>query len=354
MTDAPGEIFYYVHHHGGGHRSRAREILRHLDADVFLLSSLPRPPNLTEWVPQGSDARRDWLELAWDTGDGADPAAAARYEDPDAGGLLHWAPISHRGLQLRHHQLTAAIADRAPALLVSDVSAEIACVARLSGVPVVSVLLPGRRDDAPHRLAFELSRGLLAPWPRPPTEPEWLRPWASRTFFAGGIGGAGGAGGAVAVTGQPAAGQVAGQTVIPAFGTDPAPQQKWRAAAAASRTWNWELDADLLPVEQWRQRLAAADVVVAHAGLGTIADLATSGRRSVIIPQPRPFGEQDATAALVRALDIGSLVLPDWPAVSDWDTLLESMSAGPADDWSAWGVQHGARRAAVWLLEQAT
>lgn len=348
MTAEPGEIFYYVHHHGGGHRSRAREISRHLEADVFLLSSLPRPPDLDAWVPAGSTARRDWLELAWDTGDGADPAAAARYEDPDAGGLLHWVPIGHHGLQLRHQQLTAAIAEHSPALLVSDVSAEIACVARLSGVPVVSVLLPGRRDDAPHRLAFELSRGLLAPWPCPPTAPEWLRPWASRTFFAGGIGAE------VAATARSAAGQVAGRTVIPAFGIDPAPQQQWRAAAAASRTWNWQLDAELLPVQQWRQRLAAADVVVAHAGLGTIADLAVTGRRSVIIPQPRPFGEQDATAELVRSLGIGSLVLPDWPTVGDWDALLDRVSAGPADDWSAWSVQDGARRAAEWLLEQAT
>lgn len=353
MTDVPddrraGEIFYYVHHHGGGHRSRAREILRHLEADVVLLSSLSRPPDLDAWVPTGSTARRDWLELAWDTGDGTDPAAAAHYYDADAGGLLHWAPIGHPGLQLRHQQLTAAIAERSPALLVSDVSAEIAGVARLSGVPVVSVLLPGRRDDAPHRLAFDLSRGLLAPWPRPPTAPEWLRPWASRTFHAGGIGAA------LAATARPTAEQVARRMVIPAFGTDPAPQQHWRAAASASRTWNWELDAELLPVQEWRRRLAAADVVVAHAGLGTIADLAATGRRSVIIPQSRPFGEQDATAELVRSLGIGSLVLPDWPTVGDWDALLDKVSAGPADDWSAWGVQDGARRAAEWLLEQAT
>ena len=355
----PAEHFYYVNHHGGGHRSRAREILRHLDADVLMLSSLPRPPDLDSWVPAGSTARRAWTVLPWDTGDGLDPRAPARYDDPDAGGRLHWAPLDHRGLQQRHRMVTAAIAEHSPSLLVSDVSAEIACLARLSGVRTVSVLLPGQRDDAAHRLAFDLSSGLLAPWPQPPSAPDWLQPWLSRTFFAGGIGsgsittGSTASSGTADAPGTRTTDRPAGRRVLPAFGAEPAPHQL-HAAATTTPGWQWQLDGEPVEVDRWRQRMAEADVVVAHAGLGTVADLAATRQRAVIIPSPRPFGEQVATAALLRSLAIGPIVQDVWPDSSAWTELLERACTGPAGDWSAWGADDGARRAAAWLLGQLT
>lgn len=343
----PGEILYYVHHHGGGHRSRAREICRQLPLDVTLLSSLPCPADLTSWEHPGT--RRRWVTLPWDTGDGVDPAARAEYRDPDAGGRLHWAPIGHRGVQARHAALLACIAEVSPSLLVSDVSAEIAGLARISGVPTVMVLLPGERTDAAHRWAFDLSRGLLAPWPRPPVLPKWLHPWTSRTFFTGGIG-AGASTGAGDTAGSATSGP--GRQVLVAFGAGGRPERALREAAAATPGWTWEFPASAVDGDLWRRRLAAADVVVAHAGLGTVADLAAARGRAVVIPQPRPFGEQRATGRLLDDLDIARP--PDsWPASRDWNRLLDNASTSGGDGWSAWGAEDGARRAAGWLLEQA-
>ncbi len=342
----PAEILYYVHHHGGGHLGRAREICRHLPLDVTVVSSLPCPADLTSWEHPGSAGRRRWVTVPWDTGDGNDPSAPALYPDPDAAGLLHWAPIGHPGLQARNAALLACIAERSPSLLVSDVSAEIVGLARLSGVPTVMVVLPGDRSDAAHQWAFGLCRGLLAPWPCPGALPEWLRPWRSRTCFAGGIG-AGTSSVAAASSGERGS-----RGVLVAFGAGERPRRALREAAAATPEWTWDLPETAVTADEWRGRLADADVVVAHAGLGTLADLAISRGRALVIPQPRPFGEQYATGRLLQELGIDR-AHRGWPQAADWNRLLDKAAGAETASWEAWGVADGARRASRWLVEQA-
>lgn len=334
----PGELFYYVHHDGGGHRGRAAAICRELPTDVTFLSSLPAPADLVTWVPAGAPVRRDWIHLEPDTDH------ATTYADPTAGGRLHWAPLHQRGLQSRHARVLAEIERRRPALLVADVSVEIAGLARLSGVPTAVVLLPGERSDAPHRWAFDLAVGLLAPWPRPTVMPSWLQPWVGRTCFTGGI---------PTMSVQPVppvrpALPGPGGRVLVAFGAGAEPVDEVRAAAASTPGWTWELRAD--EVGPWPERLAAADVVVAHSGLGTTADLAGLGSRVVVIPQPRPFGEQQATAAMLRDLHVGP-VLDRWPDPAAWPDLLNRAAAADPAAWAAWGVRDGARLAAQQLLQ---
>lgn len=341
----PAEILYYVHHHGSGHLGRAREICRHLPLDVTLVSSLPSP-ELTSWEHPGSAGRRRWVTVPWDTGDGDDPTAPARYPDPDAAGMLHWAPIGHPGLQARNAALLACIAERSPSLVVSDVSAEIVGLARLSGVPTVMVALPGDRSDAAHQWAFGLCRGLLAPWPRPSALPEWLRPWRSRTCFAGGIGGA------TPSSVDPVGSQERGsRRVLVAFGAGERPGRAVHEAAAATPGWTWDLPDTTVSADEWRGRLADADVVVAHAGLGTVADLAISRSRALVIPQPRPFGEQHATGWLLQDAGIDR-THQGWPEGADWNRLLDKVSGAETDSWGAWGVTDGSGRAARWLVEQ--
>lgn len=331
----PGEIFYYVHHDGGGHRGRAAAICRELPSDVTLFSSLPPPADLSSWAPNPT-ARREWIRLDPDTD------LAAGHPEPTAGGRLHWAPLHQHGLQSRHARLLAEIARRRPSLLVSDVSVEIAVLSRLSGVPTAVVLQPGRRDDAPHRLALDLAVGILAPWPRPIDVPDWLEPWLARTVFTGGI--------SAARPREPDALPTSGthRRVLVAFGAGEEPVDEVRAAAAATPDWSWQVRADA--TGDWWQRLDGADVVVAHAGLGTIADLATIGARAVLIPQSRPFGEQQAAGELVRELRVAP-VLERWPDPVDWPDLLEQALHCDPSGWAAWGVADGARIAARQLTD---
>ncbi len=62
--------------------------------------------------------------------------------------------------------LSAWIADTRPDALVVDVSVEVALLARLHGVPVLTLAQPGRRRDSAHTLGYAVSEQILAPWPK--------------------------------------------------------------------------------------------------------------------------------------------------------------------------------------------
>ncbi len=77
-----------------------------------------------------------------------------------------------------------------PALIVVDVSVEVALFARLLSVPTVVMRLAGERNDQPHLEAFRSATRVLAPFPAAldaPGTPGWVR---DKTFYAGFLGGA--------------------------------------------------------------------------------------------------------------------------------------------------------------------
>ena len=120
-------IGYYIHHQGSGHLHRALAIQRQSELEITGLSTLPRP---SDWIG-------DWRQLA----DDAVPEASTESE---AGGWLHYVPQAHDGLRRRMGALSAWITRHQPAAMVVDVSVEVALLARLHGVPVITAG-PARR-----------------------------------------------------------------------------------------------------------------------------------------------------------------------------------------------------------------
>jgi hypothetical protein len=89
--------------------------------------------------------------------------------------------------------------------------------------------------------------------------------------------------------------------------------------------------------------LCAADVVVTHAGQNAIAEVAAARRPAVVIPEPRPHDEQEATA---RALSTGHwpvTVLGSWPE-RGWGRLLTETSMRDGALWGAWCDGRAAQR----------
>ncbi|MFJ2257271.1 glycosyltransferase [Streptomyces sp. NPDC087844] len=335
-------IGYYVHHQGSGHLNRARTVAAHCPVPVTGLSTLPEPQ---DWPWPGN-----WVRLPRD--DDGDPAAL---RDVTAGGRLHWAPVGHAGLRARMALIARWIEAASPRLLMSDVSVEVALLARLLGTPVAVAAMRGERTDPPHRMAYDLADLLLAPWPAALPEPGRPACWSAKTVHTGAFS---------RFDGRPRPAPAPGRTdrsrtprrvllLLGSGGSDVSPGEV-KAARAATPGWEWTTLGG--PDGGWSAdpwaALCAADVVVTHAGQNALAECAAARRPAVVVPQERPFGEQAATA---RALTRGHLavVAPTWPTPESWPALLEQAHERGGDRWSLWAPGNGASLAATALAEAA-
>ena len=317
-------IGYYVHHQGRGHLHRALAVAAELDEPVTVLSSLPQPV----------DQHGPWVQL--DRDDRGGPPV-----DPDAGGRLHWAPIADDGLRDRTHQISHWLAEVRPRLLVVDVSVEVALLARLHGVPVVSVVLPGRRDDPAHLLGLDVADALVAVWPPQATEamlpglpteihrrlqavgglsrhpvhdPPPRRPGPRRAVLLAGAGGS-------ALTAEMVEDAVRAT-----------PDWEWTVLGALGR---WEDDPHTV--------VRDADVVVTHAGQNAIAEVAAARRPAIVVPQERPHEEQAVTGSVLRSGPWPVLVEDEWPETG-WAARLERAAALDGVAWATWCAGGAAAR----------
>lgn len=307
-------IGWYVHHQGSGHLHRARAVRHALRSPVTVLSSLPRP----------ADWDGGWVELASDETDTP--------HQPDAGGRLHWAPLHHPGLATRMAQISQWIGAERPTAMVCDVSVEVSLLARLHGIPVVVVAMPGDRDDEPHRLAYDTATAVIGCWP----------PGAERLFRSNArlrdrlhlVGGVSRFPVAECTGRRPGPPRVS--VLLGTGGTDITSEMIDRARAETP-AWEWTIMGR--HVHRWNadpfETLCDSDVVVTQAGQNAIAEVASARRPAVVIPADRPHGEQRATAT---ALDRGGwpvTVRASWPA-SGWHDLLRTTAALDGPAWARW------------------
>lgn len=315
-------IGYYVHHVGRGHLHRATALSAALDRPVTGLSSLPRPA--------GWDG--EWIELERDdaTGPGSDPTAH---------GALHWVPEGDPGLLSRMAAVSQWCEKARPDLLVSDVSVEVALLARLHGVRVLSVVLPGDRGDAAHRLGFDASAALVSFWPGiaagmatgidEATAHRWHRVGAMSRYPVN------------ATTPAPGERRVVVLNGGGGEGIDPALLD---AAREATPDWTWQV---LGPGGEWVADpypvLLGADVVVTHAGQNALAEVASARRPAIVVPDERPHAEQRTTGRVLAA--------GPWPVLVEdrfgpdgWSERLAAAAALDGEAWASWCDGGAARR----------
>lgn len=317
-------IGYYIHHHGRGHIERARAITAHLDDKVTGLSSLPRPDG---WPGE-------WIELDWDL-------VEQQACEPTADGALHWAPLRHNGLRKRMGQIAEWIEAEDPSAIVCDVSVEVAALARLMGVPAISVAMPGVRDDAPHTLGYQVSSAIIAPWPAEPPPIEWPARWRQKTYAVGAFS---------RFDGRPCppAMDVEGGhdvTVLWGAGGTQVSEDQLDAAAAATPGWQWSALGPARWIDDPWPELCRADVVITHAGQNCISEVAAARRAAIVVPQARPYDEQLITARMLERQHL-AIVSYSWPEPGAWATLLQSARTLGGERWASWSSGEGARRAA--------
>lgn len=331
-------IGYYVHHHGAGHRARADAIAAALDWPVVMLG--------TGIGDAGIDLADD--RALGDVFDGADGARTR----PQS---LHYAPIDHDGVRRRVAKATQWIADARPALMVVDVSAEMAMLARLASVPTIYVRLNGDRRDPAHLDAFLGAEALLAPFHASlemPTTPAWVR---QKTRYFPGITAAVGQGSpnanrALVVIGR---GGSSGDGEQLAQAARACPDLRWRVIGPVAPPADVPENLELCGwVENAAREIAQAGVVIGAGGDGLVGAVLAADRPFVCIPQDRPFAEQHATARQLEALG-AAIVLPHWPAPADWPQLIRDARALPSAARRSLHDPGGAKAAARWIAEFA-
>ncbi|MFZ3393533.1 glycosyltransferase [Rhodococcus sp. 7Tela_A2] len=325
-------IGYYIHHHGHGHLARATSICAHLRNPVTALSSATLPGRNAAVFDEVVELPRD---------DEAVDAAV----DPTAHGLLHWVPRHDDGLRRRMAALAEWIARARPRVMVVDVSVEVTLLARLFGIPVVVMAMPGTRTDAPHTLGYRSADHLIAAWPQEVYDPEWLHPYAHKTSYVGGIS---------RFDGRRAPPDTDDSDdrptvlVMGGSGGSALSSGDFRSWTSRHTRYRWEgmgVPGGVWADDPWPS-LCRADVVIGHAGQNTVADIAAARRPAVLVAERRPYDEQHATtAALHRAgLSVG---LPEWPDPDRWPELIERARGADPAQWARWQTSGAAARAAA-------
>lgn len=340
-----GRIGYYVHHQGDGHRRRALAIAHQSPDDFVLLGT-------------GLSGRTEGLgcvDLPDDRpdGSGGGDASDSQATRPQA---LHYAPTGHDGLRRRVARVAEWIAAERPALLVVDVSVEIAMLARLAATPTVYVRLSGTRDDQPHLEAFRGARAIIAPFHADLDEPA-VEPWIrDKTRYCPGL------------TLQRPTQDVDHDTVLAVFGKggDPGDSDRLVRAAAATPSVNWRVIGPVtasnaaLPtnltilgwVENAQDEIARAGVVVGAAGDGLVTAALAADRPLICLAEPRPFDEQVSKARRLEALG-AALAIGVWPEPLEWPLLLARARALRSDARERLHDKDGIAKAAAFLRDCA-
>jgi len=309
-------IGYYVHHQGRGHLHRAQALAAAVEEPVTALSSVPRP----------ADWSGAWIELPRDD-------TQREPEDVTARGQLHWAPVGDIGLRARSAAVSGWLEQARPRLVVVDVSVEIAVLVRLHGIPVVSVVLPGRRTDPAHLLGFRSSSALVMFTPLPARQllPGLPADIVRRVASLGAVS-------RFPATAAPRPGTSGARHVVVLLGQGGGSLTARDAESLRSLAPEWRWTVVGGPdswVEDPSPVLRDCDVVVTSAGDGALADVAAHRRPAIVIPAQRPFDEQVTTAAALAGEDWPALVLETLPD-SGWPELLDGAAALDGNRWRRW------------------
>ena len=322
---------YFVHHQGRGHAERCAAIVTALPPErpvtIFCARNDIFPP-----LPPGVEIVTipSLFEPL-----GAEAGAMDDIPTPET---LHCAPLGWPGIRHAMAVIAGWFDTADPALMICDVSAEIAQLSRICSVPHVKILQHGDRQDAGHRAAYDGAAGLLAAFDEALAQPEWDPAMRTRTCFVGGLGvdtrlperelarqrigvaphdevilvmsGGGGGGFAQAPLG---------------VGARSRPGARWITIGPVQRDWHATEPANIEHrgwVENAADHIAAADLVIASTGNTTCQQILAAARPWLAIPEWRYFDEQHRKAEALATAGV-ACVRPHLPSSAQaWSAAL--------------------------------
>ena len=325
-------ILWYLHDHGRGHLERARAVLGHLTDEVVVAAG----PGIAAGAAEVLSTRV--VALPGDV-----PA-----EPTPTIGPWHHAPAGP-DLRARTTALVDVVARNDCTTAVVDVSVEVTVLARLLGLRTVTVRQSGRRTDRAHRIGLHSADIVWIPQ-RPALEPI-DGPVDDRWFFSGPFSRLDGR------TAPAEADSTGRRLVVLLVGTGgtsfeldawrhAAPPDGWDVAiAGVGQPWRHGSVHSVGRGAAIESLLARADVVVTSAGWAAVADSVAAGCRLVVVPEARPFDEQQVRADALAGAGL-ALRRSSWPSPSELPDLLDRASRLDPTAWDHHHDGHGAQRSA--------
>ena len=345
------KIGWVFNAHGAGHRNRLQALLPHFSEQTQLTTLSYADTPLAK---AGSSMAHVALPRY-------NKPARYRYLRKQVWNALHGLQMNSGENAAFFSKLTTWIVDWQPDLIVVDVALEAALMARFCGIPVVYMRQHGRRWDLGHRLAYEASVGLLAPFSADMEQrdcPQWIR---QKTFYSGGF--------CRFDTGQTrppeafADGECNVVVLIGSGGTN-ITVDAIAKAAAATPSWSWFVLGKLPQrplgknirslghVANVYPYLCHASLVVGNAGHNTVMEIGVAQAPFLCLPAQRPFKEQICKADVLKQLDL-AVVSYRWPEPSDWPTILAKAKQQNRQRWQTLLTPSAPRQAAQFIEQIA-
>lgn len=315
-------IGYFVHHQGRGHAERAAAIAAALPPSRPITFFTARP-NIFPALPAQADVVA--IPSLFEPPATA-PQGFAKDRTPDT---VHCAPLGWETITRAVATIAEWFDSARPGVFVTDVSAELAQLARIASIPHVAVVQHGDRADPGHMAAYAGAVGILAPYHaslEQPGRPGWM---TAKTHYAAGVGidaQTPDRDAARALLGLPADADIVlavgggGGSGTPAtpltLGARAEPDSLWISIGEVQQDWHATPPHNLRHMgwvanpEQW---IAAADRVVSSAGNTTVHMIAAAGRPWIVVPEWRYFDEQLWKARMLGAAG-AAVTLDHWPS----------------------------------------
>lgn len=334
-----GAVLWYVHDQGSGHLQRARSVIPLLHARAVVACG-----------PGIACAAREVLTV---------PVVALPSDTPRPAlptvGPWHHAPASPQ-VRARSAVLAATMRANGCTTAVVDVSMEVAAMTRLMGLRVVALRQSGSRDDDAHRIGFDSADVVWVPQSRTlepiggPIDERWCFTGAFSRFDS------------LAPPPSPCSSPRGLRLVVLMVGRGghgldveqwrrTRPPAGWRVVIVGTDAVRAGCGVDVVGrVDSILPLLEAAEVVVTSAGWSAVADVVSTRRRLVVVPETRPFGEQSVRARTLAAAGL-AIALDGWPTPDRLPSVVEAAVALEPGRWDEHYDRRGAVRSAAMIDE---
>ncbi|EJF89017.1 hypothetical protein [Bartonella tamiae] len=294
------QIGIYVHHHGEGHLSRAMKIAR----------SAPHHFTLLGTGLNGKTETLKTIDLPDDK--------QTNHETVISHPALHYTPLYHEGIRERNHLITKWMKEVQPALMLIDISVEIAMLSCLNATPFIYTRLSGNRTDVAHNFIFKAAQRVLCPFHpllESPQTPKWLR--EKSDYFS-------------SLTSKIKSYPSDDKRILLVLGKGGHNIKSDLLFLMAQELSDWTIDVIgpfqnqiTLPkninIHGWVNNvhsfMARATIVAGACGDGLLSDVMAMNKLFIALPQKRPFDEQVEKARLLHKNSF-AVSYEKWP--SSW------------------------------------